>query len=138
LNACRPCRPKARLILAGPCPAIDSPDPGPAGFSGSIIIAEFASLEASQGLGRCRPLCCGRRLRKSHRQAVQEGAAGVSAETVEPVAPAPAALQPLVALAIDDESHRHAGHAGRARGGHYELTIVAEAFAGKIPLPATA
>ncbi len=33
-----------RLVLAGPCPAIDSPDPGPAGFSGSIIIAEFASL----------------------------------------------------------------------------------------------
>jgi hypothetical protein len=33
-----------RLILAGPCPAIDSPDPGPAGFSGSVIVAEFASL----------------------------------------------------------------------------------------------
>lgn len=39
---------EARLILAGPCPAIDSPDPGPAGFSGSIIIAEFASLAAAQ------------------------------------------------------------------------------------------
>lgn len=37
-----------RLILAGPCPAIDSPDPGPAGFSGSIIIAEFDSLTAAQ------------------------------------------------------------------------------------------
>ena len=36
-----------RLILAGPCPAIDSPDPGPAGFSGSLIIAEFDSLEAA-------------------------------------------------------------------------------------------
>lgn len=33
------------LILAGPNPAIDSSDPGAAGFSGSIIIAEFASLE---------------------------------------------------------------------------------------------
>ncbi len=33
-----------RLILAGPCPAIDSPDPGPAGFTGSLIVAEFASL----------------------------------------------------------------------------------------------
>ena len=33
-----------RLILAGPCPAIDSPDPGPAGFSGSLIVAEFTSL----------------------------------------------------------------------------------------------
>ncbi|WP_341678920.1 YciI family protein [Niveibacterium sp. SC-1] len=32
-----------RLILAGPLPAIDSPDPGPAGFSGSLVVAEFAS-----------------------------------------------------------------------------------------------
>jgi hypothetical protein len=39
---------EARLILAGPCPAIDSPDPGPAGFSGSIIVAEFPSLEAAR------------------------------------------------------------------------------------------
>jgi uncharacterized protein len=39
---------EARLILAGPCPAIDSPDPGPAGFSGSIIIAEFPSLAEAQ------------------------------------------------------------------------------------------
>jgi uncharacterized protein len=36
---------EGRLILAGPFPAIDSPDPGPAGFSGSLIVAEFASLE---------------------------------------------------------------------------------------------
>lgn len=35
---------EGRLLLAGPCPAIDSPDPGPAGFSGSLIVAEFASL----------------------------------------------------------------------------------------------
>jgi uncharacterized protein YciI len=34
-----------RLVLGGPCPAIDSPDPGPAGFSGSVIVAEFPSLE---------------------------------------------------------------------------------------------
>lgn len=39
---------EGRLFVAGPCPAIDSPAPGPAGFSGSIIIAEFASLEAAQ------------------------------------------------------------------------------------------
>lgn len=36
---------EGRLVLAGPCPAIDSPDPGPAGFSGSLIVAEFPSLE---------------------------------------------------------------------------------------------
>lgn len=37
-----------RLLLAGPCPAIDAEDPGPAGFSGSIVIAEFASLAAAR------------------------------------------------------------------------------------------
>lgn len=37
-----------RLVLAGPLPAIDSPDPGPAGFSGSLIVAEFASLSEAQ------------------------------------------------------------------------------------------
>jgi uncharacterized protein len=39
---------EGRLLLAGPCPAIDSPDPGPAGFSGSLIVAEFPSLVAAQ------------------------------------------------------------------------------------------
>ena len=34
-----------RLVLAGPNPAIDSNDPGEAGFSGSVIVAEFPSLE---------------------------------------------------------------------------------------------
>lgn len=37
-----------RLVLAGPHPAIDSNDPGTAGFTGSLIVAEFASLEAAQ------------------------------------------------------------------------------------------
>lgn len=36
-----------RLILAGPYPAIDSSEPGPSGFSGSLIVAEFESLEAA-------------------------------------------------------------------------------------------
>jgi uncharacterized protein YciI len=39
---------EGRLVLAGPHPAIDSPDPGPAGMSGSLIVAEFESLEAAQ------------------------------------------------------------------------------------------
>ncbi len=34
-----------RLLLAGPFPAIDSLDPGPAGYSGSLIVAEFTTLE---------------------------------------------------------------------------------------------
>ena len=37
-----------RVIFAGPHPAIDSPDPGPAGFTGSLIIAEFDSLESAK------------------------------------------------------------------------------------------
>jgi uncharacterized protein YciI len=41
-------RDAGRLLIAGPCPAIDAPDPGPAGFTGSLIVAEFASLEAAQ------------------------------------------------------------------------------------------
>jgi len=36
---------EGRLIIAGPHPAIDAADPGPAGFSGSLIVAEFDSLE---------------------------------------------------------------------------------------------
>ena len=41
-------RDQGRLLLAGPHPSIDSEDPGPAGFSGSLVVAEFASLEAAQ------------------------------------------------------------------------------------------
>lgn len=39
---------QGRLIFAGPHPAIDSPEPGPAGYSGSLIIAEFDSLERAK------------------------------------------------------------------------------------------
>ena len=44
-----------RLLLAGPCPAIDAEDPGPAGFSGSIVIAEFESLEAARAWAGADP-----------------------------------------------------------------------------------
>jgi len=37
-----------RVAIAGPCPAVDSADPGEAGFTGSVIIAEFPSLEAAR------------------------------------------------------------------------------------------
>jgi uncharacterized protein YciI len=39
---------QGRLFVAGPCPAIDSEDPGEAGFTGSLVIAEFASLNDAQ------------------------------------------------------------------------------------------
>jgi uncharacterized protein len=41
-------REAGRLLLAGPHPAIDSEDPGPAGFTGSLIIAEFNSLQEAR------------------------------------------------------------------------------------------
>lgn len=44
-----------RLLLAGPFPAIDAEDPGPAGFSGSLIIAEFEDLEAAKTWANADP-----------------------------------------------------------------------------------
>jgi uncharacterized protein YciI len=45
-------RDEGRLLLAGPCPAVDSEDPGPAGFSGSVVIAQFESLPQRADHGR--------------------------------------------------------------------------------------
>lgn len=39
---------QGRMVLAGPHPAIDSNDPGPAGFTGSLVVAEFDSLQAAE------------------------------------------------------------------------------------------
>ncbi len=44
-----------RMVLAGPNPAIDSADPGPAGFTGSIIIAEFESLDDAEAWAEADP-----------------------------------------------------------------------------------
>lgn len=41
-------RDEGRLLVAGPMPAIDSPDPGPAGFFGSLVVAEFSSQEEAE------------------------------------------------------------------------------------------
>jgi len=46
---------EGRLILAGPHPAIDSEDPGEAGFTGSLIVAEFPSLADAQHWADCDP-----------------------------------------------------------------------------------
>ncbi|HEY5805418.1 MAG TPA: YciI family protein [Lysobacter sp.] len=48
-------RDQGRLLLAGPCPAIDAEDPGPAGFSGSVVIAEFESLMAARAWADADP-----------------------------------------------------------------------------------
>ena len=48
-------REAGRLRLAGPFPALDSEDPGPAGFSGSLIVAEFESLEAARAWADADP-----------------------------------------------------------------------------------
>lgn len=46
---------EGRLLIAGPHPLIDSEDPGPAGFSGSLIVAEFDSLESAQSWADADP-----------------------------------------------------------------------------------
>jgi uncharacterized protein YciI len=46
---------EGRLILAGPHPAIDSTDPGEAGFTGSLIVAEFPDLEAARAWADADP-----------------------------------------------------------------------------------
>ena len=44
-----------RLLAAGPHPALDTPDPGTAGFTGSLIIAEFDSLESASAWANSDP-----------------------------------------------------------------------------------
>ena len=46
---------EGRLILAGPLPTIDSPDPGPAGFQGSLMVVEFPSLEEAKAWAEADP-----------------------------------------------------------------------------------
>ncbi len=46
---------EGRLLIAGPHPAIDAPDPGPAGFSGSLVVAEFDSLEDAKAWADADP-----------------------------------------------------------------------------------
>ena len=46
---------QGRLVLAGPCPAIDSVDPGSAGFTGSLIVAEFPGLEEARNWADADP-----------------------------------------------------------------------------------
>lgn len=48
---------EGRLVLAGPHPAIDSNDPGSAGFSGSLVVAEFASQAEAQAWADADPYC---------------------------------------------------------------------------------
>ena len=46
---------EGRLVLAGPHPAIDSNDPGDAGFTGSLVVAEFTSMNAAQNWADADP-----------------------------------------------------------------------------------
>jgi len=46
---------EGRLLLAGPHPAIDSPEPGDAGFTGSLVLAEFPSLEEAESWAQADP-----------------------------------------------------------------------------------
>jgi hypothetical protein len=48
-------REAGRLLIAGPMPAIDASDPGPAGFTGSLVVAEFESLVAARAWADADP-----------------------------------------------------------------------------------
>ena len=113
---------RGRLLVAGPCPAIDAEDPDRPAFSGSLVIAEFASLEARAWADadpyvrrvyapvEVRPVpqgCC-RERRDRGRHPAPEPAAG---RAHPPCSPRRCAQR----LDIADDSHKHAGHAGSAR-----------------------
>lgn len=46
---------EGRLVLAGPFPAVDAPDPGPAGFTGSLIVAEFPAQHEAEAWMQADP-----------------------------------------------------------------------------------
>ncbi len=48
-------RDQGRLLVAGPLPAIDAEDPGPAGFTGSMVVVKFDSLEAAKAWAEADP-----------------------------------------------------------------------------------
>ncbi len=50
---------EGRLILAGPFPAVDAVDPGATGFSGSLIVAEFPSLQEAENWAQADPYVAG-------------------------------------------------------------------------------
>lgn len=55
LSRLRQLQDEGRLVMAGPCPAIDSNDPKEAGFTGSLIVAEFPSLAQAQAWADADP-----------------------------------------------------------------------------------
>ncbi len=46
---------EGRLLLAGPFPAVDATDPGPAGYTGTLVVAEFASLDEAEAWAQSDP-----------------------------------------------------------------------------------
>ena len=50
---------QGRLLIAGPFPAIDNEEPGEAGFTGSLVVAEFASKEEAQTWANAEPYLSG-------------------------------------------------------------------------------
>ena len=55
LTRLRQLQDEGRLVMAGPCPAIDSNEPGEAGFTGSLVVAEFSSLAQARAWADADP-----------------------------------------------------------------------------------
>ena len=117
------------LVLAGPHPAIDAQDPG-GGLHGLARRGRVRDARGRDRLAAEDPYALGgvyaRVTVKPFRKVC-----GMKAGTEQVIRERLAALQP-VTLDLRDESEQHAGHAGAASGGgHWQLTIVSEAFRGK-------
>ena len=126
---------EGRLILAGPMPAIDAADPGPAGFAGSLIVAEFVSLTAAQDWFAADPYVAAgvfvSTWVRPFKQVFPHCALEVSMSKIDNMRERLAALQPQ-SLEIIDDSHQHAGHGGfMADGSHFRMVIVSPLFEGK-------
>ena len=106
---------------------------GPAGFTGSLIGAEFDDLDAAQTWAKADSLYVRRRLRDRHRETVSQGVAVT--DRIERIRERLTCELAPVQLEVEDESHRHKGHAGAQDGrGHFRVTVVSEKFRGAVPL----
>ena len=121
-----------RLILAGPMPAIDAEDPGPAGFTGSLIVAEFDSLIEARAWADADPYLASapgiRRTSGRSCRCCRDRTSGWS----ESGRCSRRRWSPEH-LEVIDESHLHVGHAGARDGrGHFRIRIACSTgFSGK-------
>jgi uncharacterized protein YciI/stress-induced morphogen len=122
---------EGRLLLAGPFPAMDSEDPGPAGFSGSLIVAEFNDLVAAKAWGDADPFVAAgvycNVIVKPFRKTLPQNKV---MDLVDTIRNRLTALEPI-SLEIEDDSAAHAGHKGNMGGGYFNIKMTSSHFSEK-------